>query len=475
MPIMDGLELITKTRESDNDTQIVILSCLQEFDLVQKAMKLGVANYIAKLTMSPDEIYGVLKKVKDKLDKTKNNSSLEINKSTPLTNKHFQDLIQETLYNFLIYHIYSESNFYSTVRMKLHHEKMMLCILEIDHFEQFQKRFKDERGDLIRFSILNILNEILESYQTGVAIADTNKRYVLVFSFHNMKNSETSETCISALNGILEHIKRTLDTYLSVSVTISASNLYNEYDNLVKMYDACLEALKYKFILDTDCIISSDSVNTDYLQNTKVQKLNVLADNNKKFFTSLSNDIQDLINSTDLSKEYIQSFFTKWILTKIKTMSFSKSQTIYIEIIKYYDEITACESLDATIDLFQEFLSYVINYGTDGNKYTKEVNEIIAFIHTHYAEKITVEQIAAVINYSPNYLCTIFKKETKTSITEFINQIRIENAKQLLISTNFRNFEIALKVGFMNESYFANIFKKITGMTPFDFKKIRNA
>ena len=52
MPIMDGLELISKIRENDNSTQIVILSCLQEFSLVQKAMKLGVSDYIAKLNMS---------------------------------------------------------------------------------------------------------------------------------------------------------------------------------------------------------------------------------------------------------------------------------------------------------------------------------------------------------------------------------------------------------------------------------------
>lgn len=56
MPRMDGMELIGKIREADKETRIVVLSCLEEFDLARRAMSLGVSHYILKLTMTEAEI-----------------------------------------------------------------------------------------------------------------------------------------------------------------------------------------------------------------------------------------------------------------------------------------------------------------------------------------------------------------------------------------------------------------------------------
>ena len=69
----------------------------------------------------------------------------------------------------------------------------------------------------------------------------------------------------------LEQIKRTLNTYLSIEATVTVSKIQNGYDNLIKMYDKCVEVIKYKFILNTGLIIRSEFINKDELQNIKIK------------------------------------------------------------------------------------------------------------------------------------------------------------------------------------------------------------
>ena len=160
--------------------------------------------------------------------------------------------------------------------------------------------------------------------------------------------------------------------------------------------------------------------------------MSFLIDNNKDLPLEIQNGFEEMKESEELSKEYIQSIFIELSAIIVKTITFSDSHANYIEIIKFNNKIIKCESLDKTINLFEELLTDLLNFKTNENKYSKEINQVINYIKKHYNEKISVDQIANIISYSPNYLCTIFKKETDTSLTEYINQIRIENAKQLL-------------------------------------------
>jgi two-component system response regulator YesN len=438
---------------------------------VQKAMKLGVTDYIVKLTMSSDEMYSVLRKAKSKLDVTKRiATSID---TIPLTGKQYQESVQKIIGNFLFYDIYSETDFKSVVGTRIMPPKMILSVMETDHFKQYQKKFDDEQGDLIRLSIINIVDEILEGYKIGLVIADTNKRFVLIFSFDNHPDTNGIEGYYAALYEILEHIQRTLSNYLSISVTFAVSKLKDDYKQLNKMYTECKEAILHKFILGTGIIIRSHHTDKAALLKVKVEKINLLLTVLKDHPPFIHEELMRMIASNDLSKDTIQDQFVNLIVTIFSKTSSCDTLSLYADMNKYKNEILAYESLNEIIDTVKTLLNEMVHFDNNYNRYSKEIQQLVKFIHKHYAEKITVEQLASMINYSPNYLCTIFKKETNTNLTEYINSKRIDAAKKLLTGTNLRNYEIAQKVGFTNESYFANLFNKITGMTPYEYKKLQ--
>lgn len=92
------------------------------------------------------------------------------------------------------------------------------------------------------------------------------------------------------------------------------------------------------------------------------------------------------------------------------------------------------------------------------------------YIDSAYTENLTVEMIAAQVDRNPNYLCHIFNSIEGISITEYLNKLRVEKARELLVNTSLMSYEIAEQVGFVNYRYFTQIFKKYSNDSPTGYR-----
>ncbi|MGP4077087.1 AraC family transcriptional regulator [Halobacillus sp. K22] len=93
------------------------------------------------------------------------------------------------------------------------------------------------------------------------------------------------------------------------------------------------------------------------------------------------------------------------------------------------------------------------------------------YIFQNLSEPLSLQEIAAEMNVHPNYLSGVFKKEAGVSISHFINQERIKEAKEMLSISDFTLLDISMKLGFNSQSYFTRVFKKIEGIGPNEFRK----
>ena len=92
--------------------------------------------------------------------------------------------------------------------------------------------------------------------------------------------------------------------------------------------------------------------------------------------------------------------------------------------------------------------------------------EVQKYIKSHYTQQIRQQQIADYFFINKEYLSRKFKQEFQISMVDYINQLRIDKAKELLLAPSAKVNEVALAVGFSDEKYFSTVFKKITGMSP---------
>lgn len=96
---------------------------------------------------------------------------------------------------------------------------------------------------------------------------------------------------------------------------------------------------------------------------------------------------------------------------------------------------------------------------------------VLQYIHSHYMEQITLEQLANMEHISTSYLSRQFKRQTGMTVITYVNQLRIEAARHLLIGSQMRVNEIAYQVGFESPKYFYRMFKALTGESPAAFRR----
>jgi AraC-like DNA-binding protein len=107
----------------------------------------------------------------------------------------------------------------------------------------------------------------------------------------------------------------------------------------------------------------------------------------------------------------------------------------------------------------------------ESNRTHKKVLDIVNYVNQHYMEPLKLCEISRQFDISSSYLCRTFKESTGFSFIEYINNIRIKEARDLLIGSSFNVTEIAGMVGFDNTSHFGRTFKLMMGISPLCFRK----
>lgn len=103
------------------------------------------------------------------------------------------------------------------------------------------------------------------------------------------------------------------------------------------------------------------------------------------------------------------------------------------------------------------------------NKFNPYIKDSIDYIHKNYAST-NMDDICNYLSINKSYFCSIFKKETGYTFTNFLNKFRIEKSKEFLKNKNFTILDVALLVGYNNHNYYTILFKKLNGITPIEYR-----
>jgi two-component system response regulator YesN len=99
------------------------------------------------------------------------------------------------------------------------------------------------------------------------------------------------------------------------------------------------------------------------------------------------------------------------------------------------------------------------------------LRKAIEYIHEHYNEQVSLNEVADSIYVSTFYISRMFKKELGKSFVDYLNDVKIEKAKELLKDIKYKTYEVADLVGISDPHYFSKLFKKHSGMTPSEYRE----
>ena len=392
MPVMDGLEFIDKVRGVDKDTPIVILTCLEEFELLHRAVRMGVADYILKHSMDHSVINTLLCKIKNSLD-ARNIKGI-------VTNDYTENYVaQKTfLHNYLFENSYDDAQFYHL----------------------FAKIFPNDYEQYLSGCFMSITKHVDNHYERSIKSS--------VPASGGIERAGTQSGQASVITG----------QEGSEGLTVESGGAMD--DDSWGSIKSSVEKIIQASTTGSDSFFCFPLNKTDYLL----------------LFCNLTpGNIKSMHNVLLRIKNMLEAYLSIRAIMQIGEVSLDLA-SIKREVLKRLSG-----SGNETSGIVQE----------GGSKY---INGAMHFISLYYHRPINLNEIAEYVGYSPNYLCSIFKKETGIGISDFINRARIEKSKELLTNTLMKNYEIAEAVGYGSESYFSRIFKQLTNQTPNNFRRTNN-
>ncbi|WP_237698927.1 helix-turn-helix transcriptional regulator [Caldicellulosiruptor obsidiansis] len=138
---------------------------------------------------------------------------------------------------------------------------------------------------------------------------------------------------------------------------------------------------------------------------------------------------------------------------------------------KVFENILKTDKKDLLKASLLSFLNAVVDRIEQSENKNLIVKAAINFIEKNYNKNITLESIAKEVYVTPAYLSILFKRELKINFVDYLHKIRIQKAQELLKNQNLKTYQVANMVGFSNEKYFSQLFKKYTGLTPTQYRE----
>jgi AraC-like DNA-binding protein len=132
-----------------------------------------------------------------------------------------------------------------------------------------------------------------------------------------------------------------------------------------------------------------------------------------------------------------------------------------------------------TIEDLAQWLSGIMNrftdhvFHTNTSKHSDVIIKATNYIKANYMRKISLDDVAGAVYLSPTYFSRIFKRETGSSFSAYLNRVRTDEGKQLLKNAQINISDIAGMIGYEDQSYFSKVFKKVTGMSPLKYRQTK--
>lgn len=449
MPIMDGLEFISRVTHLGLSSKFIIISGYGEFEYARTALKLGVDEYLLKPLLQ-DELNNALKRLIVRIEDVRainNNDVLQNLFSNPSTVNAFESRFSnyKKYYTILICggsFTYDNSDYSHPNNFFISEEDICNLVMPLINNDIKFMAFPSPK-----------FNELI-----GVFLLPEHQTL--------------------ALKDLLAILINKLD-HLNLPITIAFTTLLRNGKDLSNSIHYLQRLVRKQLVFSLSSLIYENMPLSNTQYNTK--KIKVDYDIILAFRTNKLNQLRGLL--ADFMKSCRDNLYTQEKLE-------NQLKSIVRQIVINNDQLNT----DDYLTMIEEMLAYNNNY-RDLNisliSFLQQLHEschkvkikpiesiveqTAAYIKNNYAKQLTIHHIAIMFNVDSCYLSKCFKNNYNKSPMNYLTEVRISQAKYLLVQhKDIRLKEIAEIVGYSNQYYFSRIFKSSTGMTPTQFRDSNN-
>lgn len=470
MPIMDGIELARRVYEQYPSIRLIILSGHEEFQYAKKAIEYRVSRYLLK-PAKIEKIIEAVTEVRDELlvEKRQHEEHEKIREklklSMPVLREHYLNRLIASD-NVDTQSIEDQFDFYG---IELDKEYLIAIVCELDN---------KTKEDLMQKKIANIrlseiCNEIIGMEYKCCIFNDIKDRVIILL---NYKQGIPAKELVVYLTGKSIRIQMEMLSQCGHTVSVGIGRPTRCICHLTKTYKEATSALEYKFFMGNQSVIYIDDVDErdegeqPYLDNVEAEVITCVKTGDvegtrkqtEKYFGLL--DSLAVSNSTYIFDEiYVLINNTiRMVRRKDEEKDFDVPEEL--ELLRKQlrrNEYTTWRELKEKVQIVLQNTAAKINEDRlcrNMGIIQKAKNYVIE----HYAHDVSLITVAEAVYISPNYLSFLFK-ESGENFKDFVIQVKMKKAEEMLESGNYNLNQIANVIGYKDGRYFSQVYKKYKG------------
>lgn len=473
MPVMNGLELIEACQKEGCEFTFLLLTNLEDFQLAQKAVRMGAIDYLVKLDLQPEVLIDALERAKASCDLMKSHHKKEL---YSLLLKDSQEQLEKNYFSQLLDGAKEElpenpeiAQYYDSAYIILF--QMTPELIEFGQTEPYDFHF-------IRSQLLDVVSGISSRYFSHSCILNPEKdTLLLVVSPKKENDNEKSFT------EFCSKINVALSTYFALTAQFGISQKKEQLLNLPEAYLEAKKAIQRCYY--ESALTISFYGNQPALQRYTNREFNI------NFLKKAMSDAVLHNESAELHQIFdeLSSLFRQYKPGKTQAVSACINIYSYFhdlfqnencdtddfpyisDITEQLNQLRSLDDILLWLDSFCEKMCSLLSERKE-NRSDKLVFLAKRYINEHYTEKLTLSDIADHLRISSGHLSTTFSRYMNLTVSDYIAQVKIDHAKELIDSGQYLIYEIANQLGFDNAYYFSKVFKKVTGMSPRDYDSL---
>lgn len=482
MPFMDGIELSEQVHELYPEIRIIILSGYGEFTYAQKAIKIGVEEYLlkpissAQLLESVKKVAGVIVKereeqqlLKQYADGAKENRQRDWSKF--MMKLMTQDVsVMQVLQQQKEFSVDLNAGAYGVMLFKLrkkgdeigYSEQAVIAMDAVkSYLEQESDLYFMENGIEGLILLLTGQDKLRVSNRMEEASHCLDR---IVRSKENLEYFGSMGTVVTRLNELKQSYYYAKKRYI-----LRFMRDWNRFEKQEK--DATGSILENSSCMDPSYLVTMGHRRELVEKFLKVGTIEEVEGFLSSYLENLGeSNIQSLI-----FRQYVAMDFYMCVIGYEEQMSLDDSKLTR----KKMDINQIARQID-TVDKLKTYLTQLLKYNIIrreekvGRRYSDLIDDARRYIDQHYAEEeISLNQVARVVNMSPSYFSLVFGREAGQTFVEYLTALRMDKAKELLMCSSLRTSEIGYEVGYKDPHYFSYIFKKTQKCAPKEYRARR--
>lgn len=482
MPLCDGFELARNIRMHYPDIKIIFCSLYDEFEYARQALYFGGYGYILK-PLDPNELEQCIQRVTGKIadesvEQRRHKESEEIRSIFAM----YQPVLAENLLKEILYGVPQSSvpglwDRLAYLRLNLSPGPFVVAYFEIDDFETITSTDNFEQRQVFSLRITRRVQEILGNEGSTPLVRLDDVHSAVIFYLTPPDQSLLSKRAYDACTHVLIDFLKS-----DVSLTISLSQPCGSIGEIAGLYQQCLYQMKHKYLLGKGKIIlPEDAPSTraapDLDFNTILKEVRFLL--NSGAFPEINAYVDHLFNNIPFGagEAYLKNLCF-YLVICTQTVLNENNETfngVFHSEIQVWEKLIGFETIEDAVAWIKGMMLLSNRYlaAKSSTSNTQMVERVKKYIEHNYVKNISLDDMAADLFYSANYINRIFKQVTGETIFNYASAYRIEKAKEMLLDPRIKLSRVSEALGYSNPAYFSYIFKKATGLTPKEYRERR--